>query len=49
MLPAAFFAAINTNFNPSGTAEANEAIVNDTLRGHMLKMSRGISFCLLFM
>ncbi|TEB32671.1 hypothetical protein FA13DRAFT_1627901 [Coprinellus micaceus] len=48
MLPAAFFAAINTNFNPSGTAEANESIVNDTLRGHMLKMSRGISFCLLF-
>lgn len=49
MLPAAFFAALRGNFDPKGTVEANSTVVNDALRGNMLKMSRGIAICLLIM
>lgn len=48
LLPAAFFASLTSNFNAHGTAEANALIVNDQLRQSILKMSRGMSFCLLF-
>ncbi|KAF6762811.1 hypothetical protein DFP72DRAFT_877002 [Ephemerocybe angulata] len=47
-LPAAFFASLSSNFNPVGTAESNSVIVNDALRGNLLKMSHGMAFCLLF-
>ncbi|KAJ3517358.1 hypothetical protein NMY22_g13982 [Coprinellus aureogranulatus] len=48
MVPAAFFAAIDTNFNPRATAEENGLVLNEALRNNMLSMSRGVSFCLLF-
>ncbi|RXW25848.1 hypothetical protein EST38_g60 [Candolleomyces aberdarensis] len=49
MLPAAFFAALRGNFDPHGTAEANSEIINDLLRGNILKMSRGVAILLLIM
>ena len=45
LVPAAFFAALDRGLGANiGTTES---IVNDTMRGHFLKMSRGIAVILL--
>ncbi|KAF8803776.1 hypothetical protein BYT27DRAFT_7109338 [Phlegmacium glaucopus] len=44
LLPAAFFAALDTGFSPSATIQS---VVNDHYRGTFLKISRGIAVLLL--
>ena len=46
LLPAAFFAALDTGFSPSATAVV-PTILDDHFRGTLLKMSRGIAVLLL--
>jgi len=45
-MPAAYFAAINTQYSPAGVAQFSA--VNDTVRGEILSFSRGLAFLLLF-
>lgn len=47
LVPAAFFAALDRG--PGADIGTPESIVNDTMRGHFLKMSRGVAIILLVM
>ena len=47
LLPASFFAALNTDFSPPGTAVGTFSDISDETRGNLLKMSRGIAILLL--
>lgn len=47
LVPAAFFAALDRGIG--GEIGGGESIVNDTVRGNFLKMSRGIAIILLVM
>jgi Ca2+:H+ antiporter len=47
LLPAAFFAALDTDFSPSGTTDGTFSSVSDETRGKLLKISRGIAVLLL--
>ena len=47
LLPATFFAALDTDFSPSGTGDGTFSSINDDIRGKLLKISRGISVLLL--
>ena len=47
LLPAAFFAALDTDFSPSGTADGKFSNISDDTRGKLLKISRGIAVLLL--
>ena len=46
LLPAAFFAALDTDFSPPGTAVGEFSSINDETRGNLLKISRGIAVLL---
>jgi len=46
LLPAAFFAALDRGILPTG-ADAAESVLDDTLRGVLLQMSRGLAVILL--
>ena len=47
LLPAAFFAALDTDFSPPGIANGTFSSINDEVRGNLLKISRGIAVLLL--
>ena len=47
LLPAAFFAALDTDFSPPGTPGGTFSSISDETRGKLLKMSRGIAVLLL--
>ena len=46
LLPAAFFAALDTGFSPPGTTDGTFSNINDETRGNILKISRGIAVLL---
>ena len=46
LLPAAFFAALDTDFSPPGTAVGEFSSISDETRGNLLKISRGIAVLL---
>ena len=47
LLPAAFFAALDTNFSPPGIVDGTFSNINDETQGKLLKISRGIAVLLL--
>ena len=47
LLPAAFFAALDTDFSPPGTTVGTFSNISDEIRGNLLKISRGIAVLLL--
>ena len=47
LLPAAFFAALDTDFSPAGAGVGAFSSINDEIRGKLLKISRGIAVLLL--
>ena len=46
LLPAAFFAALDTDFSPPGTTDGTFTSISDETRGNLLKLSRGIAILL---
>jgi hypothetical protein len=47
LLPAAFFAALDTDFSPPGTAGGTFDNISDEIRGKLLALSRGMAVILL--
>ena len=47
LLPAAFFAALDTDFSPPGIADGKFIGISDEIRGNLLQISRGIAVLLL--